>query len=92
MVDECCLQTLGRSPGSVKSPAEVGDHKFVKSLNQHGSSLCQKNSVGALLQGSREGWLDSSRVGVSLSKSSRRIKDQVTENTDYQTEQLSSEP
>ena len=53
--------------------------------------LCQKSSIGVLLLGSREGWLDSSRVGVSLSRSSRRVKGQVMKNTDYQTQQLSSE-
>ena len=65
--------------------------KFVKSLIQHRCGLCQKSPTGVLLPGSREGWLDSSRVGVSLSRSSRRVKAQVLENTDYQSQQLSSE-
>ena len=75
----------------VKNPVEVRELKFVKSLIQHRCGLCQKSPTGVLLPGSREGWLDSSRVGVSLSRSSRRVKAQVLENTDYQSQQLSSE-
>ena len=75
----------------VKSPVEVGELKFVKSLIQHRCGLCQKSPTGVLLPGSREGWLDSSRVGVSLSRSSRRVKGQVLENTAYQSQQLGSE-
>ena len=85
------LSSPGRLLGSVQSPDEVGELKFVKSLIQHRCGLCQKSSIGVLLLGSREGWLDSSRVGVSLSRSSRRVKGQVMKNTDYQTQQLSSE-
>ena len=75
----------------VKSPVEVGELKFVKSLIQHRCGLCQKSPTGVLLPGSREGWLDSSRVGVSLSRSSRRVRGQVLENTAYQSQQLGSE-
>ena len=75
----------------VKSPVEVGELKFVKSLIQHRCGLCQKSPTGVLLPGSREGWLDSSRVGGSLSRSSRRVRGQVLENTAYQSQQLGSE-
>ena len=85
----CLLQ--GRRLSSIKSPVEVKELKFVRSLIQHRCGLCQKSSTGVLLPGSRQGWLDSSRAGVSLSRSSRRVKSKVTKSTDYQTQQLSSE-
>lgn len=54
-------------------------------------AFARSTQQGYFSTGSRQGWLNPSRVGVLLSGGSRRIKGQDMENIIYQMEQPSSE-